>query len=154
MDSLMLLHILYKTDIMKYKSVLIKTVHSGDLSNYNRSEINNQTTSLGADIAKSAENKLPVILNWRFRLSNNDPKTYSFIINHYLLIEFENSPNEFNELAELIDNSFRAYINELLLKVENTPLPSEMYGIVYNKKIKENKANEILAIARKEQLLP
>ena len=139
---------------MKFKSVLIKPIHSGDLSDYNRSEINTSTTSLGADIAKSAKNKLPVILNWRFRLSNNNPTTYSFIVTHYLLLEFDNSQNEFNELLDLIDLSYREYLNLLLLKVENQPLPIEMRNMVYDEKIKANKANEILNIARKEHLLP
>ena len=128
-------------------------MHLGDLSGYNRSKLNISTTSLAVDIAKPSENKLPIIFRWRFRLSDDKPDTFSFIVGHFLVLDFDKDGSDYNDLVSLIDISYREYLNLLLLTAEKESLPEEMKAFKYDEQIKKNKANEILEIARQQLLL-
>lgn len=137
---------------MKYKSVLFKIIHSEGQSNVLKDPLKLGITKLAGQIAKANKGRLPIILNWRFRLFKNDTDTFSFIVDDYYLLTFEKSENDYQDLKDLIDVSYRKYAANLCEIVFNEKFPEHL-EIKFDEQIKNNKVKEILGIARQSLLL-
>ena len=137
---------------MKYKSVLFKIIHSQGQSNASKDPLKLGITKLAGQIAKTDKGRLPIILNWRFRLLKNDPNTFSFIVDDYYILTFEKNENDYQDLKNLIDVSYRKYIDTLCETVFNEKFPGYL-EIKFEEQIKDNKIKEILGIAKQSLLL-
>lgn len=137
---------------MKYKSIKFKIIHCEGQENVFTAPNKNGITKLAAQIAKPDKGRLPVILNWRFRLLKNDPDTFSFIVDDYYILTFDKNETDYPDLIELIDTSYRKYIDKLCEIVFNEK-PPEHLSLRFDEQIKMNKAKEILEIAKRSLLL-
>ena len=137
---------------MKYKSVLFKIIHCDGQEKVLTDPFKLGKTTLTGQIAKTDKGRLPIILNWRFRLFKNDPNTFSFIVDDYYILTFDKNEKDYQELIELIDVSYRKYIDQLCDTVFKEKFP-EYLDLKFDEQIKNNKAKEILEIAKHLLLL-
>lgn len=137
---------------MKYKPVLFKVIHCDGQANALKASLKLGITKLAGQIAKTDKGRLPIILNWRFRLLKNDPETFSFIADDYYILTFEKTENDYQDLKDLIDISYRKYVDNLCETVFKEKFV-EYLEIKFDEQIKTKKAKEILEIAKLSLLL-
>ena len=137
---------------MKYKSVLLKIIHCDGQSNALAEPLKLGITTFTGQVAKTDKGRLPVILNWRFRLFKNDPNTFSFIVDDYYILTFDKNESDYQDLKDLIDVSYRKYIDKLCETVFNEKFP-EYLDLKFDEQIKDNKVKGILEIAKHSLLL-
>ena len=137
---------------MKYKSIQFKIIHCDGQENALSNPLKLGVTKFTGQIPQAYKGRLPIILNWRFRLFKNDPNTFSFIVDDYYILTFDKSESDYQDLKDLIDVSYRKYIDKLCETVFNEKFP-EYLNLKFDEQIKDNKAKEILDIAKHSLLL-
>lgn len=107
---------------------------------------------IAADIYVVKKGLLPIILEWRLRVYDNDTIVYSCMANHNLLLKFEKGESAINDIIKMIEDSHSMFSEKFKKEVAESGIENNDLTKVSDE-TKFNKAYQILEIAKIQGLV-
>lgn len=137
---------------MTYTFKGFKTIHF-DENGFNPDGIfNSDKLTLAGQIANPVGNAMPIILEWRYKIFENDAQPVSYVVAAYYIITFEKGEYPYLTLVHMIQECYQSFIKRCKRDVFGIE-PDDAPEKLFDKTIVGTKAEEIIGYARKLKLL-
>ena len=138
---------------MTYKeNKSLKIFHCHGLETLPDKEQFNGILELGIDTFVVKKGLFPIIVEWRFRLYDNDKIVLSCLAQHRLLLKFDFNEYPVSDTMKMLDDSKNLFSEKFKKKVVGTRIEGNDLSSISDE-AKFNKACQILEIAKKQGLI-
>jgi len=129
----------------------IKIIHFEGENDLNHPPFNS-FLAIGGDIFDSKKGLLPICIQWRYRIHENDLAIFSCIGEAYYLLNFDFNEDPTRDLLDVIEGSFLDFEIKWKLRTKDTQLESLPLPSI-NEDVRANIVSKIILAAQHFRLL-